>query len=214
MYTESTFYVLGAVAMEITGLSTVDSVFQELIARPLKMEGCSFSNGPMRSTDPGGGLLCSAEEYGKFMRAVFGQTLVSKELHEEAERFQTERTSNMPQRTPQGTFHYALGSWRDAKIDGVLINCMGAEGFYPYIWRKGYESHWGVFATQGFGVGIALAGIVMNDAFPLARKAMKSINNTRIDDDASGLISGCERFALRAKVAVLTAVASVLLRVV
>lgn len=181
------------------------------------MEGCSFSIWSLQKTDPGGGLVCSAEEYGKFMRAVFGQTLVPKELHEEAEQVQTERASNMPMWFPlagEGTFHYALGSWRDAKIDGVLIHSMGAEGFYPYIWRKGNESHWGVFATQGLGVGIALAGIVMNDAFPFARKAMKGMNNTRIDDVASGLISGCERFALRAKVAVLTAVAGVLLRVV
>jgi hypothetical protein len=215
-YTESSFYVLAAVAMEITGLSNVDSVFQKLIARPLEMEGCSFSVWSLQKTDPGGGLICSAEEYGKFMRAVFGQTLVSKKLHEEAERFQTELASNMPQWFPlagEGTFHYALGSWRDAKIDGVLMHSMGAEGFYPYIWRKGRESHWGVFATQGMGVGIAVASIVMNDAFPLARKAMENIQNTPIGD-ASPMISACERFALRAKVAVLTAVASVLLRVV
>jgi CubicO group peptidase (beta-lactamase class C family) len=177
MYTESTFYVLGAVAMEITGLSNVDSVFQELIARPLEMEGCSFSVWSLQKTDPGGGLICSAEEYGKFMRAVFGQTLVSKKLHEEAERFQTELASNMPQWFPlagEGTFHYALGSWRDAKIDGVLMHSMGAEGFYPYIWRKGRESHWGVFATQGMGVGIAVASIVITMRFRLRVKPWRT----------------------------------------
>merc|ERR1712187_968183 len=136
--------------------------------------------------------------------------------HAEAEQVQTERASNMPMWFPlagEGTFHYALGSWRDAKIDGVLIHSMGMEGFYPYIWRKGRESHWGIFATQGPGVGIAVANIVMNKVFPLARKAMEHIQNTPLGN-ASAFISACERFALRAKVAVLTAVASVVLRVV
>merc|ERR1712014_533162 len=143
-YTESSFYVLAAVAMEITGLSNVDSVFQELIARPLEMEGCSFSLWSLEKTDPGGGLKCSAEEYGKFMRAVFGQTLVSKKLHEEAERFQTERASNMP-------------IWQPLAGEMQILT---ASSFTPWA-RRDFIHTYGVKAVSRIGAFLQLKVLVL-----------------------------------------------------
>jgi CubicO group peptidase (beta-lactamase class C family) len=60
-YSETSFFVLGAIAMKVTGLSNFDSVFQEMIARPLGMS-CDFAGAALSKssikTDPGAGLVC------------------------------------------------------------------------------------------------------------------------------------------------------------
>lgn len=181
-YTESSFYILGTIAMELTGHRTFDDVFQELIARPLGMDGCEFSGAiTTRKADPGGGLRCSLMEYAKFMTAIYGQTFVSTALHDEAERIQTGSASNMPRTKDlagSGLYHYALGSWREcldsncSDSDGIKIHSMGAGGFLPWIWRRGRESHFGIFAQDGrAGRAIDQTSDVMKNAFPIVREA-------------------------------------------
>merc|ERR1712151_849856 len=225
-YSETSFYVLGAIAMKVTGFSNFDSVFQEMIARPLGMH-CEFDGTALRKSsiksDPGAGLVCSADEYRKCLRVVYAQTFVSPQLHAEAERPQTVNASNMPMkavRTPGGIRHYAFGSFREcadencADADGVKIDSMGFQGFYPWIWRNGRDSHWGILATESLA---SVATGIMEKGFPLVRKAMEqmpirsttttttttTMTTTPIISRNSILLSACERGARRISILML-----------
>merc|ERR1712137_1475630 len=234
-YSETSFYVLGAIAMQVTGHDEYDAVFQELIARPLGMTGCKFDRAVVtidkKKADPGGGMKCSIKEYSKFLRAVYAKELVSTELQNEAEMVQTSKASNMPQESRwagDGKQHYSLGHWiQKFDDDGVLMHSMGADGFFPWIWRQGRRSHWGIVSpAPGVKIGDAFfpdgGGIkqstnIFNNVFPLVRLVMQTFNPTTSTTTTSTrstapfiLISGsCSTMSIRAVTALLVAVACV-----
>jgi hypothetical protein len=145
--------------------------------------------------------------------------------------------SNMPAELAiagSGLMHYALGSWRECvnanceEADGVKIHSMGAEGFYPWIWRKGRDSHWGILSQQGMiGVAPGVSSQSMKTVFPLARKAMEQMPTTSTTSTTSTttsatttkitlnsvMISAGERIVIRAGIAMLGVVVSVFLRI-
>merc|ERR1712048_1035107 len=119
-----------------------------------------------------------------------------------------------------GVRHYAFGSWREcfsgscSDADGIQISSMGAGGFYPWIWRNGHESHWGIVAHEGLpSVGQGTTAGINARTLPLARKAMKAMKAEAPPKTIDFLASGCETFAMRSDIAVLTVFASVVLRV-
>merc|ERR1712187_1004631 len=191
-----------------------DSVFRELVADPLKMEGCAFNRAAFTKSkvkaDPGGGLECNLHEYAKFMRAIYAQTFVSTELPKEAERAQTTHASSIPEdnKMAGGPFvQYALGSWRDCVTDkcsdddGVKVHSAGVEGFYPWIWRKGDASHWGILARQGgLLTGLSDSNEIMEGAFSLMGVPHM------MNESSTHLLSGsCGRWAMQAVIATLIA---------
>jgi len=88
-YTESTFYVMSAMALEVTGMAYWDDVFQHYIARPLGIDAdyCKFNLPNMGMAFAGGGLRCTPVEYGKLLQAILAKTLFrDRSLYDEAER--------------------------------------------------------------------------------------------------------------------------------
>jgi len=78
--------------------------------------------------------------------------------------------------------HYNLASWNIRETTGtgadeeaVHISCGGAQGFYPYVWRNGCESHWGIMAREGsYLTGPLDSQDAMKTLLPLAKEAMLS----------------------------------------
>jgi len=152
LYSETSFYLAGAVAMGATGLTSFDAIFQQYVAKPLGMRGCSFG------TDPGADLTCSTTEYAKFLRAVTkGKGFKGAELYKTAE---APMTKSSPMSMPMGKlpdrYEYGLGLWRMCTSDNcqndpvVYIHSMGAQGFIPSIYRpKGKAATWLIIGHNG-----------------------------------------------------------------
>merc|ERR1711879_497260 len=99
-YVESTFYVMSAMALKVTGLSTWDEVFQKYMARPLGVgtSRCHFSFPTYHMAFAGGGLRCATLEYGKILQAISAKKVGIKNmtLYEEAERPHTLNVRRSP----------------------------------------------------------------------------------------------------------------------
>lgn len=83
-YAEASFFVVGAMALQATGLETFNEVFQKYTARLLGIAAlkCRYIG---RKADPGGGLRCSTLEYAKILRAISSKSLLrNKSLYVEA----------------------------------------------------------------------------------------------------------------------------------
>jgi len=88
-YTESSWYVVSAMALEVTGLPTWDDVFFRYIALPLGIDPsrCTFGIPNRNWAYAGGGLSCDTLEYSKVLQAILGKTLLrNTTLFDEAER--------------------------------------------------------------------------------------------------------------------------------
>merc|ERR1719356_1152079 len=133
-------------------------------------------------------MKCSINEYSKFLRAVYARELVSAELQEEAEMAQTASASNMPQESRfagDGKQHYSLAHWiQRLDDDGVLMHSMGADGFFPWVWRQGRKSHWGIIAPPQNpnalprADSIAHSTDIFKSVSPLVRSIMQDFNPT------------------------------------
>jgi hypothetical protein len=158
-YSESTFAVLGAMALSVTGHDSYNDVFKEYIAEPLGIstEDCAFEMSSIINwVDPGGSISCSLTEYSKFLAAVQGRNLVSQSLQEAADKPQTLllNAQNMPvygdlslETSPEGV-HYGFGQWRHCATpdcrdtEGVFVESIGYFGALPWIWRGDSGSYW------------------------------------------------------------------------
>lgn len=88
-YTESTFYVASAMALEATGLSDWDDVFQRYLAGPMGVnpDRCGFTLPNRGMAFAGGGLVCDTEDYAKILQGILAKTLYKDTtLYDEAER--------------------------------------------------------------------------------------------------------------------------------
>jgi len=88
-YTETTFYIASAMALEVTGLRNWDDVFQHYLAGPLGINSsrCEFSFPAKHWAMAGGGMSCDSREYSKILQAILGKTLYQDtSLYDEAER--------------------------------------------------------------------------------------------------------------------------------
>lgn len=88
-YTESSYFVLSAMALEVTGLQHWDDVFQTYLAGPLGVDPllCAYSFGSSDWAYAGGGLVCDTVEYTKILHAILAKTLfMDTTLYDEAER--------------------------------------------------------------------------------------------------------------------------------
>merc|ERR1712048_693751 len=153
-----------------------------------------------------------------------GKELVSTELQNEADMVQTSGASNMPVKSRwagDGKQHYSLGHWiQNVDDDGVLMHSMGADGFFPWIWRQGGRSHWGIVSpAPGInigdtsfpnGAGIGQSTKIFSNVFPVVRLVMQTFNpttTTTTTQSPSPLIShSCSTMAMRAVTALLVAV--------
>merc|ERR1712039_389671 len=107
-----------------------------------------------------------------------------------------------------------MGDDKCAEDDGIKVHSMGAQGFYPWVWRKGRDSHWGILSHEGLiGAAPMAVSLIMRTVFPLARKAIEimpttsSTTTTTTSADISPLVSGCESLPMRADFLMLMAVA-------
>jgi len=79
-------------ALELTGKSTWDEVFQQYLAKPLKVNSnrCQFSFPDEGAGLAGGGLVCDTTSMGKMLQAILKKSfLANKDLFDEAERVHT-----------------------------------------------------------------------------------------------------------------------------
>lgn len=150
-YSETSFYVAGAVAMELTGAQTYNDVFLQLILPkvptldPMK---CFWGFPSVVKADPGGGMICSAEEFATIMLALAKGQVISAESEQE---MKSSNTKALPDDTLGGisvpglTFKYGLGHWQEMNaISGALelMSSIGYAGCYP--WMTPDKSRWGV----------------------------------------------------------------------
>ena len=91
-YTEATFFVVSAMALNVTGLQGWNAVFQKYIAKPLNIEEskCWFQGTASDKSDEkalaGGGLWCRTSEFATILQAILGKTLLTNaDLYDEAE---------------------------------------------------------------------------------------------------------------------------------
>lgn len=88
-YSEASWYVVGAIALELTGLQLWDDVFQQYIAGPLGItpSSCEYSFPEKHHAYVGGGLVCDTVEFSKVLQGILAKTLLNnKTLFDEAER--------------------------------------------------------------------------------------------------------------------------------
>jgi len=88
-YTESTFFIVSAMALEVTGHQYWNDVFQEYLGRPLGVNPlrCHFSLPSFSMALAGGGLRCRTEEYAKILQGILSKSfLTDTTLYDEAER--------------------------------------------------------------------------------------------------------------------------------
>lgn len=99
-YVESTFYVMSAMALHVTGLETWDEVFQKYLARPLGVDSdwCHFDFPTRHMAFAGGGLRCATLELGKILQAISAKTvgIRNMSLYDEAERPHTLNARRSP----------------------------------------------------------------------------------------------------------------------
>jgi len=162
-YSETSFAILGTVAIKATKLPDWPSVVKKYVFDPLKVntEACFYSTALLPWVDPGASMACSVNEYSKMITA-FQNGFISTDLAEKAEKAQTHATYNVKE-TFLGTLagrkmHYALGQWRECYNDECLgdevwTDSIGMYGWYPWKWRKGNEKYWGILARQVPGAG-------------------------------------------------------------
>lgn len=167
-YTETAFYIVSAMVLEVTGLRYWDDVFQTYLAGPLGInsDSCQFSEPSFARAFAGGGLKCDTENYVKILQAILGKTLFKDiTLYDEAERPHTLDAPPAcgpscivgdcpcPSSGPAGVvWHYGLGQWTECatpRCEGGILrtSSAGKMGSYPWVDRGGLTGnapHWGL----------------------------------------------------------------------
>lgn len=141
-YTETTFFVASAMALEATGLSNWDDVFQQYMARPLGINAskCEFSFPFKHMALAGGGMQCDTGEYAKILKAILGKTLYKNtSLYDEAERPHTvnvkrsaptrESVGCSPESLEQGCSEAMMPEWASGKGSSLTTS--------PATWHYG-----------------------------------------------------------------------------
>lgn len=132
-YSESAFYVVSAIALEVTGLNYWDDVFQKYLAGPLGVRSgeCQFTLPNKGMAFAGGGLRCRPEEYGKILQAVLAKTLFrDQRLFDEAERPHTLNVRRAP------------GHIKDVQSCNAASKGKGCSEYQMPEWGVGRGSSW------------------------------------------------------------------------
>jgi CubicO group peptidase (beta-lactamase class C family) len=164
-YGETSFHVLAAVALRVSGKRVFNEVFREYLANPLGMSSsCHYVatiNGHFfpDSQDPGGDLKCSSRDYAKLLIKIAANKVptVSKDLVRGAE---SAHTMNIPVTFPMGIpvgdrIEYGQGEWRHCQTSAcaydetVMVQSMGFFGFVPYVYRSNGQAMWVIIGKVG-----------------------------------------------------------------
>ncbi len=166
-----TLFQYGGLAMQVAGrMAEVatgkkwEDLFQERIARPLKMSNTHFT--PVDTTaghNPmiGGGARCTLHDYIHFLEMIAGSGVYKGKRilsPESIATMQADHVNNahvpagqyvMNARRQKHTGIYGLGEWRElvnAKGEAMLISSPGWAGAYPWIDRE--NNVYGFFLTH------------------------------------------------------------------
>ncbi|MBO0719763.1 MAG: beta-lactamase family protein [Blastocatellia bacterium] len=151
-YGENSMQVAGRICEIVSGKSW-ESLFQEKIAGPLRMEGTTFGRGdnPMVA----GGARSQLHDYANFLQMILNEgkfkgvrVLSAKSVNE----MQRNLTAGLPvifSPSGQDQVNYATGEWievLDEHGDAVQLSSPGALGFTPWVDKK--RNMVGVFLVQ------------------------------------------------------------------
>jgi len=170
-YSETGFYIMGAVAQQVSGITSFNDIFHNTVGKQCAIlrENCYFDenityNENPFSLDPGAGLVCSAEEYAKFLWAVSSRTILggNRKLLDEADAPHTTDQKGDEDWLSEGPFYgtpfhqYAYGHWRECKFRSCTGNfektsSLGFYGTYPWILRTPVITTWGIIARVNTG---------------------------------------------------------------
>jgi CubicO group peptidase (beta-lactamase class C family) len=161
-YSAAQWQFLGVIIEKLTSLSYEDAI-KKYISKPLgiappALEGASSYGGA--HADPGGGLLGTAEAFGKVLGAYLSGDLLSKSTKDIMETPWTLKIYDEPSKSlgyMEATTHhsgkstyvgYALGMWVDCDTSDcsspAVYHSIGGRGFLPVIDRK--NNYWAVLA--------------------------------------------------------------------
>jgi CubicO group peptidase (beta-lactamase class C family) len=136
--------------LEVISKKDFDRLFRDRIGKALGLRRTSFMSDGVYAEDPSGGAKSSADDYMKFLTMLLnngmynGKQVLSEKAVNELFKIQT-GDARIVYTSPisQGN-SYGLGCWlqeKDAQGSGVLVNCPGISGTWPWIHRgKGYAA--------------------------------------------------------------------------
>lgn len=161
-YSETSFYVIGAIVMNQTNTNTYDEAFQELLQPKipsLNFNKCLWAYPTPAKADPGGGIVCSAEEFARILESLAAGTLISEDS------WQAMKSSgaNLPSDSyanfgvpdapdtmfvlpppPNSVFKYGLGHFQqtDSSGEAVVLSSLGMMGALPWMFTS--NRSWGI----------------------------------------------------------------------
>ena len=154
-YGPSHLQVAGALVSAQQGQSW-NRIFREQVGRPLGLASTTaFASPSLSNPRVAGGATISAADYGAVLQALAAGTLLRPETVELLVADHTpDGVTRMNVPDSAGSWHYALGCWRECAGDAYTSQCdqpgvvssPGAFGFYP-LWDQA-RGIWGVVATH------------------------------------------------------------------
>ncbi len=142
--------------LEVISKKDFDRLFRDRIGKALGLRRTSFMSDGVYAENPSAGAKSSADDYIKFLTMLMnngmynGKQVLSEKAVNELFKMQT-ADAKLVYTSPlsQGNA-YGLGCWlqeKDAQGNGVLVNCPGISGSWPWIHRgKGYAA---IIFTKG-----------------------------------------------------------------
>ena len=175
----------GGVSMQVAGFALEQtmrrpwsSLFHEFVAGPLGMHD-TFYGHPMwdkkdaeiRTPNIAGGVHSNADDYFKFLSALFPSSLRNKSLltAKLIKRIESDMTSSLPQafRPPvvSDSWSYGLGMWCERRLDGACMTVNSAGGFGTFPWIDRTTGSYGVLVTVGSGKDVLPHAIHIRSLF-------------------------------------------------
>eukprot|EP00928_Gymnodinium_smaydae_P076722 TRINITY_DN5978_c0_g1_i3.p1 TRINITY_DN5978_c0_g1~~TRINITY_DN5978_c0_g1_i3.p1 ORF type:complete len:481 (+),score=20.85 TRINITY_DN5978_c0_g1_i3:75-1517(+) len=189
-YTETSFYVLGAIAMNATGTKRYEDSFRQTIGTELNMSNKTgwrprYWGLRLVTADtaaPGGALRTPLRDYSLFLKAVLQKSTVREDLVAESEKPHTVGLKDLwsnksfPVQNNFVPSHYGLAHWiacqtTDQSCNKTYSHSVGMGGTFPWIERNGVP-HWGLLLrTTGAweGTGIVTKKVIPKVADEIAK---------------------------------------------
>lgn len=164
LYSETSFYPIGAIVQKLLKCDTYNDAFQQLLMpkiKDLNFGKCTWSYPSVEKSDPGGGMVCSATEFSKIIAKLSAGDLLSETSLDSLLKVNTDLGPHpyanfgmnggagtyfgVP--APAGhTFRYGLGHFQqvdDASGETTILSSLGMMGTLP--WMIADSKDWGVF---------------------------------------------------------------------
>ncbi|ULQ53715.1 serine hydrolase domain-containing protein [Flavihumibacter fluvii] len=142
--------------LEVISKKNFDRLFRDRLGKALGLRRTTFMSDGVYAENPSAGAKSSADDYIKFLTMLMnngmynGKQVLSEKSVNEIFRMQT-GAAKIVYTSPlsQGNA-YGLGCWlqeKDEQGNGILVNCPGISGTWPWIHRgKGYSA---IIFTKG-----------------------------------------------------------------